>query len=89
MFNVVTGSGSMGQMLAEHPDVDKVAFTGSTQIGKVLRQATAGTGKKLSLELGGKSIHIHDKLLRESTLLNLRHCYAQARARSSCSTRQT
>ena len=43
------------QVLAEHPDVDKVAFTGSTDIGKVLRRATAGTGKKISLELGGKS----------------------------------
>eukprot|EP00092_Neocalanus_flemingeri_P006854 GFUD01007399.1.p1 GENE.GFUD01007399.1~~GFUD01007399.1.p1 ORF type:complete len:820 (-),score=223.40 GFUD01007399.1:85-2544(-) len=55
VFNVVTGGGAMGQVLAEHPDVDKVAFTGSTEIGKLLRQATAGTGKKISLELGGKS----------------------------------
>jgi len=55
VFNVVTGGGAMGQVLAEHPSIDKVAFTGSTEIGKVLRQATAGTGKKLSLELGGKS----------------------------------
>merc|ERR1719391_452264 len=55
VFNVITGGGAMGQVLAEHPDVDKVAFTGSTEIGKVLRQATAGTGKKISLELGGKS----------------------------------
>merc|ERR1711962_706666 len=55
VFNVVTGGGAMGQGLAEHPDVDKVAFTGSTEIGKILRRATAGTGKKISLELGGKS----------------------------------
>jgi aldehyde dehydrogenase (NAD+) len=55
VFNVITGPGSMGSMLATHPDVDKVAFTGSTEIGQVLRQATAGSGKKLSLELGGKS----------------------------------
>eukprot|EP00095_Tigriopus_kingsejongensis_P010019 snap_masked-scaffold1048_size67263-processed-gene-0.19 protein:Tk10019 transcript:snap_masked-scaffold1048_size67263-processed-gene-0.19-mRNA-1 annotation:"hypothetical protein CAPTEDRAFT_177352" len=55
VFNVVTGGGAMGQTLAEHPDVDKVGFTGSTEIGKVLRQAIAGTGKKISLELGGKS----------------------------------
>ncbi|TRY72413.1 hypothetical protein TCAL_03960 [Tigriopus californicus] len=55
VFNVVTGGGAMGQTLAEHPEVDKVGFTGSTEIGKVLRQATAGTGKKISLELGGKS----------------------------------
>lgn len=55
VFNVVTGGGAMGQMLAEHSLVDKVAFTGSTEIGKILRVATAGTGKKISLELGGKS----------------------------------
>ena len=55
VFNVVTGGGAMGQTLAEHPEVDKIGFTGSTEIGKVLRQAIAGTGKKISLELGGKS----------------------------------
>merc|ERR1719244_2406274 len=55
VFNVVTGGGAMGQLLAEHRLVQKVAFTGSTEIGKVLRIATAGTGKKISLELGGKS----------------------------------
>ena len=53
VFNVITGNGAMGQVLAEHPDVDKVGFTGSTEVGKVLRMATAGTGKKISLELGG------------------------------------
>lgn len=55
VFNVVTGAGAMGSMLATHPDVDKVGFTGSTEVGQLLRRATAGTGKKLSLELGGKS----------------------------------
>lgn len=45
----------MGTQLATHKDVDKVAFTGSTEVGQILRRATAGTGKKLSLELGGKS----------------------------------
>ena len=54
VFSVLTGKGSFGSALAQHPDVDKVAFTGSTYIGQVLRRATAGTGKKLSLELGGK-----------------------------------
>ena len=54
VFNVLTGPGSMGQTLAEHQDVNKVAFTGSTEVGKLLRIATAGTGKKISLELGGK-----------------------------------
>ncbi|KAE8593857.1 hypothetical protein XENTR_v10019349 [Xenopus tropicalis] len=55
VFNVVTGNGAFGGKLADHPDVDKVAFTGSTEVGRTLRKATAGTGKKLSLELGGKS----------------------------------
>ncbi|ESO10836.1 hypothetical protein HELRODRAFT_97056 [Helobdella robusta] len=55
VFNVVTGSGQMGNYLAVHPDVDKVAFTGSTEVGQVLRRSLAGSGKKLSLELGGKS----------------------------------
>ncbi|EDO38308.1 predicted protein [Nematostella vectensis] len=55
VFNVVTGNGAFGSQLAGHPDVDKVAFTGSTEVGKLLRQLTAGSGKKLSLELGGKS----------------------------------
>lgn len=55
VFNVVTGDGAFGQSLAEHPKVDKVGFTGSTEVGQTLRKVTAGTGKKLSLELGGKS----------------------------------
>ncbi|XP_065053435.1 aldehyde dehydrogenase family 16 member A1-like [Rhopilema esculentum] len=55
VFNVVTGPGSFGSLLATHPDVDKVAFTGSTEVGMILRKLTAGSGKKLSLELGGKS----------------------------------
>lgn len=55
VFNVVTGPGRFGSMLANHPGVDKVAFTGSTGVGQILRRCTAGTGKKLSLELGGKS----------------------------------
>ncbi|XP_077975441.1 aldehyde dehydrogenase family 16 member A1-like isoform X1 [Styela clava] len=55
VFNVVTGNGAFGSMLATHDDVDKVAFTGSTGVGQTLRRLTAGSGKKLSLELGGKS----------------------------------
>lgn len=55
VVNIVTGDGRTGQAIVEHPDVDKIAFTGSTEVGRILRQATAGTGKKLSLELGGKS----------------------------------
>jgi aldehyde dehydrogenase (NAD+) len=55
VLNVVTGDGSTGAALVDHPDVNKIAFTGSTEVGRVIRKATAGSGKKLSLELGGKS----------------------------------
>jgi len=55
VVNVITGSSSAGSMIVNHPDVDKIAFTGSTDVGRTLRQQTAGSGKKLSLELGGKS----------------------------------
>ena len=55
VFNLVTGDGTTGAALVEHPDVDKIAFTGSTDVGRSIRRATAGTGKGLSLELGGKS----------------------------------
>jgi len=55
VVNVIPGGNDLGYQLVNHPDVDKVAFTGSTGVGRLLRQSTAGTGKKLSLELGGKS----------------------------------
>src|SRR3954452_17165449 len=55
VVNVITGDGRTGEALVKHPDVDKIAFTGSTDVGRLIRTATAGTGKKLSLELGGKS----------------------------------
>ena len=55
VFNVVTGEGTTGKFLVEHPAVHKIAFTGSTEVGRIIRKATAGTGKKLTLELGGKS----------------------------------
>jgi len=55
VVNIVTGAGETGRALVEHPDVDKIAFTGSTEVGRIIRTATAGTGKKLTLELGGKS----------------------------------
>src|SRR5712691_2802409 len=59
IFNVVTGTGSVaGQALVDHPDVDKIAFTGSTEIGKKIMQAATGTVKRVSLELGGKSPNI-------------------------------
>lgn len=55
VLNLVQGNGETGAWLAGHPDVDKVAFTGSTEVGRVIRRQIAGSGKKLSLELGGKS----------------------------------
>jgi aldehyde dehydrogenase (NAD+) len=54
VVNIITGSGKAGEMIVTHPDVDKIAFTGSTEIGRTLRHLTAGSGKKISLELGGK-----------------------------------
>jgi Aldehyde dehydrogenase family len=55
VVNIVTGDGSAGAAIAAHPDVDKVAFTGSTEVGRLIVQAAAGNLKKVSLELGGKS----------------------------------
>ncbi|HLX82848.1 MAG TPA: aldehyde dehydrogenase family protein, partial [Terriglobales bacterium] len=55
VVNIVTGDGSTGEALVKHPDVDKIAFTGSTEVGRAIRAATATSHKKLSLELGGKS----------------------------------
>jgi len=55
VVNIITGDGKTGAALVEHPGVDKIAFTGSTEVGRIIRKATAGSGKKLSLELGGKS----------------------------------
>ncbi len=55
VLNILTGDGRTGAALVDHPDVDKIAFTGSTDVGRAIRRATAGSGKKLSLELGGKS----------------------------------
>jgi aldehyde dehydrogenase (NAD+) len=55
VVNIITGDGRVGAALVAHPEVNKIAFTGSTEVGRIIRAATAGTGKKLSLELGGKS----------------------------------
>ncbi|HEU4815344.1 MAG TPA: aldehyde dehydrogenase family protein [Janthinobacterium sp.] len=55
VVNIVTGDGRVGSAIVNHPGVDKIAFTGSTEVGRLIRVATAGSGKKLSLELGGKS----------------------------------
>jgi aldehyde dehydrogenase (NAD+) len=55
VVNIVNGDGSTGEALVKNPDVDKIAFTGSTEVGRVIRSATAASPKRLSLELGGKS----------------------------------
>ncbi len=58
VVNIVTGDGATGRALVEHPDVDKVAFTGSTEVGRQIQRAVAGTRKGLTLELGGKAANI-------------------------------
>ncbi|MGZ5203079.1 MAG: aldehyde dehydrogenase family protein, partial [Telluria sp.] len=55
VVNIVTGDGRVGEAIVTHQGIDKLAFTGSTEVGRIIRRVTAGTGKKLSLELGGKS----------------------------------
>ena len=58
VVNIVTGDGATGRAVVEHPDVNKVAFTGSTEVGRGIQRAVAGTGKGLTLELGGKAANI-------------------------------
>ncbi|MDJ0826121.1 MAG: aldehyde dehydrogenase family protein [Rhodobacter sp.] len=58
VVNIVTGDGHAGEMIVSHSDIDKIAFTGSTTVGRYIREATAGSGKSLTLELGGKSPYI-------------------------------
>ncbi len=55
VLNIVTGEGETGSVLVDHEGIDKIAFTGSTEVGRIIRQKTAGSGKSLTLELGGKS----------------------------------
>lgn len=58
VVNIVTGDGKAGAALVNHPDVDKIAFTGSTEVGKIIQRSVAGTNKKVTLELGGKAANI-------------------------------
>lgn len=58
VVNIVTGDGQAGAWLVQHPDVDKIAFTGSTEVGKLIQKAVAGTRKRLTLELGGKAANV-------------------------------
>lgn len=58
VVNIITGAGETGRMLVEHPDVNKVAFTGSTSVGQAIQRQVAGTDKRLTLELGGKAANI-------------------------------
>jgi aldehyde dehydrogenase (NAD+) len=58
VVNIVTGDGRTGAELVSHPGVDKIAFTGSTEVGKAIQRTLAGTGKRLTLELGGKAANV-------------------------------
>jgi aldehyde dehydrogenase (NAD+) len=58
VVNIITGAGSTGSAMVNHPDVNKIAFTGSTEVGKLIQRSIAGTGKKSTLELGGKAANI-------------------------------
>lgn len=58
VVNIINGGGETGQALVQHPDIDKIAFTGSTEVGKMIMKSVAGTDKKYSLELGGKAANI-------------------------------
>ncbi|TAN16054.1 MAG: aldehyde dehydrogenase family protein [Chitinophagaceae bacterium] len=58
VVNIITGGGSTGAALVNHPDINKIAFTGSTEVGKIIQRAIAGTSKKITLELGGKAPNI-------------------------------
>jgi aldehyde dehydrogenase (NAD+) len=58
VVNIITGAGATGAALVNHPGIDKIAFTGSTEVGKIIQKAIAGTGKKATLELGGKAANI-------------------------------
>ena len=55
VVNIVTGAGKTGAAIVDHPGVDKIAFTGSTEVGRSIQRSLAGTGKKYTLELGGKA----------------------------------
>ena len=58
IVNIVTGAGATGAAIVNHPDINKIAFTGSTEVGKIIQRAIAGTNKKATLELGGKAANI-------------------------------
>src|SRR5438270_74315 len=58
VVNIITGAGKTGSLLVAHPEVRKVAFTGSTEVGKQIQRSAAGSGKRLTLELGGKAANI-------------------------------
>ena len=58
VVNIITGAGETGAAMVSHPDTDKIAFTGSTDVGKIIQKAVASTHKKVTLELGGKAANI-------------------------------
>jgi aldehyde dehydrogenase (NAD+) len=79
VVNILTGDGETGKAMVAHPGVDKIAFTGSTEVGKIIRRATAGTPKKLSLELGGKSPYV--------VYAPVRACSSKSQSPRTCTTR--
>src|SRR4029079_8152832 len=58
VVNIITGAGATGAAIVNHPDINKIAFTGSTDVGKIIQREMAGTNKKEPLELGGKAANI-------------------------------
>jgi aldehyde dehydrogenase (NAD+) len=58
VVNIITGAGATGSAIVNHPDINKIAFTGSTKVGKIIQRAIAGTNKRATLELGGKAANI-------------------------------
>ncbi len=58
VVNIITGPGSTGEMIVNHPDIDKIAFTGSTEVGKTIMRSISATSKKSTMELGGKAANI-------------------------------
>ncbi len=81
VVNILTGAGETGRAIVEHPGVDKVAFTGSTDVGKAIARAVAGTDKKVTLELGGKAANI----VFDDAPMDARACWSRSRWPTRCS----
>src|SRR2546421_306598 len=79
VVNIVTGAGDTGAAIVNHPDINKIAFTGSTDVGKLISKSLAGTGKKLTLELGGKARNWCSRVARcRSAGIGIRRAFSPA-----------